>query len=562
MPVRCRSNCTNNKTPASCKAADKCSYTNGAVRKFCRLSSKYKMNPPECNITRKFLKREKGAAEKIRRFLERKRRAAATQKKVRKGPTEEELREFTNKVHTRRLERFMRKIDPHKLRANVRAKYLNAICSDAGVCIAFDKEVNKIKKHFGRFVKFDNVESLRKIGAVSANGFVKELEYENAGYKAHAVLKSSTKPEGDNLYYEYLVGEFINGNMEYLPNFVETYGVYKYNNDSEYEEMKKLTAGKDTLLGLSLIRTPSDAIEKGQYIKERNLLKIAEQHIKEKNLLKIACQNSKHISILIQHIKDAQSLVDKCQNTHFVTHDLGFVLFQVYWALYILKENFTHYDLHTENVLIYEPVKDSYIQYFYHLQNGSVISFKSAYIAKLIDYGRSYYDYKGPGDVRGRLEIEDESKYVYKEVCKIPECKPRCGHNYGFAWFKTNDNICSQRPNISQDLRLLYMLHKSGHDFGGSRYVNMCNNIETFAEPLHKLCKTVKFNTMYSTPAKKTKGYPTAIHNIKDAFYSLSDLVQIVGYMENNQIHYAGKTKLGEMHIYEEPRPLEYISAV
>ena len=74
--------------------------------------------------------------------------------------------------------------------------------------------------------------------------------------------------------------EFINENMEYLPNFVETYGVYKYNNDSEYEEMKKLTAGKDALSGLSLIRTPSDATHPIE--KERNLLKIAEQHIKEK----------------------------------------------------------------------------------------------------------------------------------------------------------------------------------------------------------------------------------------------------------------------------------------
>jgi hypothetical protein len=65
MPTRCRSKCSDNKSVASCNAADKCSYTNGAVRKYCRLSSKYKMNKPNCNITRKFLKREKDLQKKF-----------------------------------------------------------------------------------------------------------------------------------------------------------------------------------------------------------------------------------------------------------------------------------------------------------------------------------------------------------------------------------------------------------------------------------------------------------------------------------------------------------------
>jgi hypothetical protein len=392
---------------------------------------------------------------------------------------------------------------------------------------------------------------LRKIGAVSDNGFVKEIEYEHAGYKAHAVLKSATKPNGDNLYYEYLVGKFINRITQVLPNFVETYGVYKYNSDAEYEEMKKLTATKDALSGLSRIQTPSD-----QKLEPR------EQYEKERDLLKTACKHSKHMAVLIQHVKDAKTLLDKCQEIGFVEYDLLSMMFQVYWALYILTENFTHYDLHTENVLIYEPVKNSYIHYFYHLANGTVISFKSSYIAKLIDYGRSYYDYKGPDSVREPFDIEDESKFIYKEVCKLSECKPKCGYNNGFAWFETNSNICSQRANISNDLRLLYMLHKSGADFKAYNYVNMCNNVKTYAEPLHKLCKTVKYKQMYETPQNKTPGYPNIINNIDDAFYSLRDLIQRTDYVENNEIRYATKTKLGEMHIYEDDRPLKYIAAI
>ena len=90
----------------------------------------------------------------------------------------------------------------------------------------------------------------------------------------------------------------------------------------------------------------------------------------------------------------------------------------------------------------------------------------------------------------------------------------------------------------------------------------MCDNVKTFATPLHELCKKVKYKSMYRTPEDKTSGYPTKINNIDDAFYSLKDFIQRSDYMESNQTRYATKTKLGEMHIYEDDRPLEYISAV
>jgi hypothetical protein len=247
------------------------------------------MNKPDCNITRKFLKKEKGPAEKIRRFLERKHasrkrnpRNKSPQLNIAEilpdhpinlqiGPTEEQIKKLTDKSHTRKIARFMRKLNPGK----IRARYLNGVCSDSGVCIAFGKHVDKIKKHFGGFVKFDHVKSMRKIGAVSSNGFIKEIEYEHEGYNAHAVLKSAAKQQADNLYYEYLAGIFANMASSRIPNFVETYGVYKYNTDSEYEEIKKLTATKDALSGLSLIRTPTDQklhIATHQHKKERNYL--------------------------------------------------------------------------------------------------------------------------------------------------------------------------------------------------------------------------------------------------------------------------------------------------
>jgi hypothetical protein len=116
------------------------------------------MNKPNCNITRKFLKREKAAAEKIKRFINARhsRRKQPTLRitiedvtppppEIAKRVDEAKIKEFTNKVHTRRLQRFMQKVDPHSLRSKVRAKYLDGVCSDSGVCIAFGNHVEKIK---------------------------------------------------------------------------------------------------------------------------------------------------------------------------------------------------------------------------------------------------------------------------------------------------------------------------------------------------------------------------------------------------------------------------------
>lgn len=41
-----------------CEKAPRCAYINSTTRKYCRLSSKYKMGkPPKCNITKRILKK-------------------------------------------------------------------------------------------------------------------------------------------------------------------------------------------------------------------------------------------------------------------------------------------------------------------------------------------------------------------------------------------------------------------------------------------------------------------------------------------------------------------------
>lgn len=549
MPTRCRSNCTTNKSIASCNSADKCSYTNGLKRKFCRLSSKYKMNKPDCNITRKFLKREKGPAAKIGHFLTRKYKSRKnnrvleindvlpTPPALAESPRKEQIKQITDKAHTRRIQRFMKAVDPHKRRS----AYLNGVCSDSGVCIAFGRHTDKIKKHFNHFTNFDYVKSLRKIGGVSANGFVKELEYENAGYKSHAILKSSSKEKADNLYYEYLVGLFINEQIKYSPIFVETYGALTYAGKEEYNRMKSLIATKDRLSGLTPLHNTNSL------------------HANKATLIE-SCRTSTNFAILIQHIKDAETLSKKCASPTFVKVDLAFVLFQIYHTLYLLNDTFTHNDLHTENVLIYEPVKDGYIQYHYHTKTGTTYAFKSAYIPKIIDYGRCFYDFKRPAN---STDIHNNSRTIYKEVCKQPDCNPSCGKDKGYMWMKPSQtNISSHDPNLSMDLRLLRMLLRASIDFGGRTYTKMFVNLSLHGGPLYDLIQKLNFKKIYFTPNNTDMGsaLPTPqINNVLDAHIMLTELIQRPDMVAKNEEKYSSHTKIGDMHVYED-RPLEFIS--
>lgn len=127
-----------------------------------------------------------------------------------------------------------------KGRATMRIHFLKTICSNSGFCLTFGKEDNKIKEFFKGFTTFEYaVDPIKRIGKPSGNGFVNQLTYERDGYKAYAVLKSSMKAHTDNLMYEYKVGQYINTLTKKFPCFVETYGLFKYNDIIAYRFMQE-----------------------------------------------------------------------------------------------------------------------------------------------------------------------------------------------------------------------------------------------------------------------------------------------------------------------------------
>lgn len=551
MPRRCVSTCKQRPID-DCRKTYRCSYTNGEKRKFCRLSSKYKMNKQTCNVTRRFTK--KTAASRIQRFVRSRRNRTAKRIQLESvepvkpvavsGPTTPEIREFTNKVHAKRLVRFMNKVDPHKRRS----VFLNGVCSDAGVCIAFGKETATIKKHFDGFVQFRHLAiPAKRIGTVSVNGFVKELTYERSGYSAHAILKSSALAKGDNLYYEYLVGLFINKRALQFPCFVETYEMFQYKNDETYQKMKNHTETSASVIEGGLV--PYSSISRD----------IQTQ-------LAMSCKSSIYASLLIQHIKNAQNLASKCSSIAFVRHDLLNVLFQIYMPLSMMCDKFTHYDLHVENVLVYEPVENSYIQYHYHMKDGSVVSFCSSYIAKIIDYGRSFFnDTENNG-------IDGSSKKIYDTICDKSICD-RCGDNQGFQWLapnankeeaKTSYHISSTVSNCSHDLRILHMIAKYSRKKPKNGFEVMSSNVDYYTNKLFKLCKKVKYEQNFGTPNMANSGLPKQINNVTDACIALQEMIGQPDNQRDNATFYSHKTKkkLGDMHVHSDGSPLRFVASV
>lgn len=481
---KCFSNCRLFERP-ECNPP-RCKYVNGDRLKYCRLSHRYKMKKPSCNVTRKVKKKD---------------------------------------IHTNATKTIGRFIKQSK-------KHLQFICSDSGVCIAFGRNSDEITRFFKGFTDFTYaVSPIKQIGKMSANGFVKEIAYKKEGYKADAILKSSKTEYSDNLVYEYLVGiKYINRIMKRFPCFLETYGLYYYANPAEWKRMSSSAPVRASHLTKLQIQNTID------YSK--------------------ACNESNYASILIQHIKEAKPLSDYSGVTtynKFIKYDLIYVLFIIYQALSSISKNFTHYDLHDSNVLLYEPEKGKYIEYRYHHEDGTETVFNSPYIPKIIDYGRSFFD-------NGNLN----SRKIYDRVCKEKDCDPDCGENVGFTWLNTTAylTISSSQKNESHDLRLLSITSKYMEELFNVYHVKPTE--ATFVEIDSILNKVVygvslsKTNELYGTE-ENLKINSSKIYNVNGAFLALKEAIRKPAIIAENQKNYSKISSLiGSLHVYEDGRSVHY----
>jgi len=551
---KCFSKCR--KIPEdSCKEKSRiCQFTKGS-RKYCRISKLYTLDN-KCNMIKKKIKiKPKEASQKIGNFIlniTKKHRQKQQQEKIQQDKQKQSLASkkignfIVNITKKHRQKQQQEKIQQDKQKQSLASKkigkfmlntenkrkafFLKSICSDSGVCLAFGTEINKINQFFNGFTGFEYaVSPIKKIGAVSSNGFVKEIKYSREGYDAYAVLKSSTNEKSDNLLYEYEVGKFINKQNKIFPCFLETYGSYFYLDNASWKHCKD-------------VNTITPEVLKNSFHPVNKTINYSH-----------GCVYSKYISILIQHIKNADSVEDFLTNAkretdvmkqyYLLNFELLHILYQIYMPLSTLSTEFTHYDLHMDNVLLYEPIKNSYITYNYHLKSGLTVKFNSKYIAKIIDYGRSYY-YE---------DTNNNSKKTYDTICKIKNCDPNCGEDVGLTILGLEippgsfQYISSQVKNQSADLRLIKLVQ--------DEILNHSN-----VQPdINTLLNIIKFTGTHGTKQVTKSGLPHKINNVKDVCAKIEELITKPEHILRDNSRFMHLTKIGDFHIYEDKRPMRFV---
>ena len=318
--------------------------------------------------------------------------------------------------------------------------------------------------------------------------------------------------------------------MRTFPCFLETYGLYFYPDEMNWKTMSSSSPLHTVYLQRLKLQS---SIDYGK-----------------------ACQESKYASILIQHIKSAKTLsryTSVSQYNRFIKNDLLYVLFIIYQCLSSISTTFTHYDLHLDNILLYEPEHGKYIQYIYHNKDGTENVFYSPYIPKIIDYGRSFFD---NGNVNSRK--------IYEKICSVKECDPDCGAESGFNWLNPIPEymISSSQKNESHDLRLLNMIKTDLNDIFNIHHSKLNN--ETFIE-LDKIANKVvygvqlkkeykMFGTVENLEISKDK-----IKNVNGAYLALKDAIQNPKVIAENQMNYNKFSNLlGVLHVYHDGRPVKY----
>ena len=374
-------------------------------------------------------------------------------------------------------------------------------CPSSMDCLLLNnKHRDKIKELFDNFRSFTSLKSVLHLSKASGgNADVCLLTYNFHEYETKALMKTQKPGKTDSLVYEFLMGKQINRYLSFLPNFVETYSLFKKYKDADI-----------TLLSLR---------------KKYTYYNKSEQEMLEDEINKTT-QNS----LLVEYVHNATKI--DLNNKDFVDNDLIPVLFQIYYALYKLNGKFVHYDLYIPNIMLYEPYKGSHIKFNYQIE-GETYEFYSRYIAKIIDYGRVF---------------TSESTKIHKQLCIIQENK--CG---GVSFPVSNRllkdyfNFDYVNPNQSSDLSLLYQLKDIMFDKLTGKFKIENDNLEKLFKFLPELKESPQTGK-YDIPPKSSSG--KMINNVTDAFERLKKLIKI---------QTKPSSKSAEIIIYGMDKPFELI---
>lgn len=435
-------------------------------------------------------------------------------------------------------------------------KFLEKMCMDSGYCMAFGREKERIRNFFDD-MNFKHLDGeAERVGVESNNGIVHMLKYTKDNYSTYAIMKSSVYARSDILLYEYIVGKyFINNYVSKYPCFMETYGLYQYTNMIEsvktFLKMKKFIK--------PLFWTNPKHISKSD---EKRVLDNFGNELEKRCKLK----NKEYLlkyAILIEYVKEPITLDEYMDMNHsgnipqFLQEVIN-ILLQVYIPLGKLMNSFTHNDLHTKNVLLYKVPNNQYVEMRYYME-GRLVTIRTQYIAKVIDYGRCFFrsdqvpsiTYSGNQYNLNSEGIADIIHIVDSHCETMPLKK--------FLFFDKNVNsknayTSAAIGNISRDMNLVGLVF--------SKCVSMYKKNPTVNAPMEsfllylneKVEEEYLGSIMSGMPKTTQECEPKRACNVETLRDCLIDF-----YVDMEQFKYDETARLGVMSIYDDGRDMLFV---
>jgi hypothetical protein len=405
---------------------------------------------------------------------------------------------------------------------------LNKLCPNIYDCISFGQEITRITNYFD-FSNFTHTKlPFKKLESSSGNGIIFLINNVRNGLTATSIMKTAGGTRSDNLLYEYIVGLFINQVSLVLPCFIQTYDIYYI---KDYEKYKKLKTNKKAQI---INQRPASYFTKINYNNDTQF-----------------CKDNEYLALLIEYISSSSNIREEYKkNPNIKQFELLCILLQVYLPLSKIAYNYTHYDLHHENVLLYKLSDNTYYEYvFYYTDERGVkkeIKFKTQYIVKIIDYGRSYFKYLNDNTNNSEAIL----KFIQDTQTK--ECKNYNGHGLGWLYPRTyspcvpsiDGCINSGKSNISHDLRFAYYIFNAFY----KQKFTMPANMPNFMKLLVTSLKSIKYEKVIGTFEQITP-ITDKIVNVIELAHSLEKCIDTREFIDVQNQTFLNFTNVGTLNV-------------
>lgn len=417
----------------------------------------------------------------------------------------------------------------------------------------------ELEKYFKHFQDFHlTKEKVESIGEGSANGFVTRFTYKYKEIEIDGILKSLLDEYADSAIYEYLVGLCVNEFSKQFPFFPKTYALIQYKNRESYNKLEKAHKKPIHVNLEKMIRNyPSKSVEKlvVDGCKNSDMFGVVTQSVPvygtlEKFMISLSIYNKR---TLINEFNPKM----ESELTTFIG-----ICYILYATLNSLKNSFTHYDLHDENILILKCPEDKYFEYKFHKPDGKTTTIRNRFYPIIIDLGRNWTS------CQNRNSCLIPSDDIVRKVCNNDSiakgrkgaCEYYCGDERGYE-------------NVPDYNRKTKTFSKPGFD---TRYQSLVSrNVSADLRPLEIIRDTLKFNritnypyvkkwrsllesviykTRYGTPEVYKSGRNKSItYNVTDAYERLDEIVNMHDFIKKMN-HCTKCKKYGTLTIHTDEK--------